>query len=276
MDHHRGAQADRRRDRRPAVGPRPGDVAGVDRFRSRRHCHGLCRGKDWCAMDRHFRRRDDLDGTCALHRRRDLAPLRRPGPVRRIFRHRGHERAVLRLCEPVVRSPPRLGARADFERQLSGRRDLAVDVRARHHLCRMASDDVLLWPARSRAGRSAGSDLPAPTARVGAAGGCVRNLAGSEDRDGLAAQSRIRPGGCRGHLLLHSHGHAAGPSARAVQRSRHPGVARRGHAVGALGHRLHQPSVLGLGFRPRRRAQHRVDRLVIPDHRDDRVHAHAG
>ena len=77
-------------------------------------------------------------------------------------------------------------------------------------------------------------------------------------------------------LLLHSHGDAAGPSARAVQRSRHPGVARRGHAVGALGHRLHQPSVLGLGFRPRRRAQHRVDRLVIPDHRDDRVHADAG
>ena len=41
-----------------------------------------------------------------------LAALYRPRPVHRLDRHRRHQRAVLCLCQPLVRPPPRLGAGA--------------------------------------------------------------------------------------------------------------------------------------------------------------------
>ncbi len=91
--------------------------------------------------------------------RRDLAALCRPRPVHGISRHRRHERAVLRLCQPMVRSPPRLGAGVDLERQLLGRRDLAADLRTRHQLCRLAPDHDLLWPRRGRRDRPACCDF---------------------------------------------------------------------------------------------------------------------
>ena len=61
-----------------------------------------------------------------------------------------------------------------------------------------------------------------------------------------------------------------------LQRSRHPRIARRGDVVGALGHRLRQPSILGLGLRPNGRSQYRADGLDIPDHRHGGVHVHPG
>src|SRR5262245_64598299 len=83
------------------------------------------------ALDGDLRRADDRRRACAVDRGRDLATLRRPGSVDGISRHWRHERAVLRLCQPLVRPPPRLGARADLERELLGRRHLAADLRAR-------------------------------------------------------------------------------------------------------------------------------------------------
>ncbi len=112
-------------------------------------------------LDRDLRRGDDRNRARALDRRRDLATLRRPGPVHGLPRHRRHECAVLRLCEPLVRSPSRLGAGADLERQLRRRRDLAVDLRARHRPCRLAADHDLLRLAAGRGDRAAGRGLPA-------------------------------------------------------------------------------------------------------------------
>ena len=67
-----------------------------------------------------------------------LAAVDRARPVHRPDRARRHQRAALHLCQPLVRPPPRLGAGADLERQLSRRRDVAAGVRARHRRLRLA------------------------------------------------------------------------------------------------------------------------------------------
>src|SRR5436305_502882 len=105
----------------------------------------------------------------------------------------------------------------------------------------LAADDALLRFDRGRRGRSAGGDVSAAAPGAAAADRYARRDVGAEHRDGLAAQSRLRGDGGRRHLLLHSHGHAAGASAGVLQRSRHPRFAWRGDAVGAAGHGLRQP-----------------------------------
>src|SRR6516225_1218262 len=65
-------------------------------------------------------------------------------------------------------------------------------------------------------------------------------------------------------------------SAGVLQRSRHPGVPRRGDVVRALGHGLPQPPILGLGRRSRRRPRDGADGLGVSDDRNDGLHAHAG
>src|SRR5258708_26585258 len=191
------------------------------------------------------------------------------------FRDRRHERAVLRLCQPLVRSPPRIGPRADFKRQLRRGRGLAADLRACRRLRRLASDHALLWSVRSRRGRPVGGGISATTAQA-AALPRARPHVSDQYRDGVAPQFRVRAAGRRRHLLLHPDGHAAGASAGVLQRSRHPGVAWRGDAVGALGHGLPQPSILGLGRRSRGRARDGADGLGVSDGCDDGVHVHAG
>ena len=80
---------------------------------------------------------------------------------------------------------------------------------------------------------------------------------GAADRARLAAESRVRHAGARGVLLLRADVDAAGPSGRAVQRSRHQADARRRDALGAARHRVLQPPDVGLDFRPHRRARSR-------------------
>src|SRR5262249_20078964 len=84
------------------------------------------------------------------------------GPVHGVPRHRRHECAVLHLCEPLVRSPPRFGAGADLERRVSRRRGLAPRLRTGHRLGRLAADHALLRCARACRHRPAGGDLSEP------------------------------------------------------------------------------------------------------------------
>ena len=78
----------------------------------RRHRHGRGGGEDRGAVDGDLRRHDDLGRACVVDRRRGLAAVCGAGPVHGISWHRRHERAFLCVCESLVRSPPRLGARA--------------------------------------------------------------------------------------------------------------------------------------------------------------------
>ena len=97
-------------------------------------------------------------GLCAVDVGSALAALYRPWPVHRPDRHRRHQCAVLCLCQPLVRSPARLGAGIDFERQLSGRRDLAVDLRTRDLLTRLAAYNAVLRRDRARYHRARRAD----------------------------------------------------------------------------------------------------------------------
>ena len=63
---------------------------------------------------------------------------------------------LLRLCEPLVRPPPRLGLGADFKRRLSRRRDLAAGIRAADRLCRLAADHAVLRGLRAHPHRACG------------------------------------------------------------------------------------------------------------------------
>src|SRR5262249_4020837 len=95
-------------------------------------------------MDRHLRRADDRTRSGDLDIWPALAAMDRTWIVHRPDRARGHQRADVHLCQPVVRPSPWLGPGADLERQLSGRRDVAAGVRARHCGLRLAPDYALV------------------------------------------------------------------------------------------------------------------------------------
>ena len=119
-------------------------------------------------------------GLCALDARAAVAAMDRARPVHRPARHRRHQRAALHLCQPLVRSPPRLGAGADLERLVSRRRAVADPVRARHRACRLARDDALVRARRGRGDRAAGAVLmphPPELVHAAAASGAARSEA---------------------------------------------------------------------------------------------------
>ena len=57
-------------------------------------------------------------------------------------RYRGPERAALCVRQPLVRPPPRFGARADLERPVHRRRALAADLRTLDRELRLARNDA--------------------------------------------------------------------------------------------------------------------------------------
>ena len=131
-------EVDRRRPRRRALGAVARKLARLARELRRRRDDGTARGTLRRARDSDLRRRVGLHRALHLDPRRSLAALCRPRPVRRPARQRRPQRAALCLCQPLVRSPPRLRARAVVERALSRRNDLAADLRARHRQFRLA------------------------------------------------------------------------------------------------------------------------------------------
>ena len=178
-------------------------------------------------------------GLVDLDPRAALAAVDRPRAVHRPDRARRHQCADVHLCQPLVRPPARLGAGADFERQLSRRRHVAADVRARHRQLRLARRPC----CGTRCSKSSSScrsrliffrtppEVIHPRSRRGGAGA-------SRARARLAAQSGVRDDVRGLDPVLHPDGDAAGPSGRLLQRSRHRPLGRRGDAVGAARHRL--------------------------------------
>ena len=85
----------------------------------------------------------------------------------------------------------------------------------------------------------------------------------------LAAQCRVRANVRRRRAVLHSHGDAAGPPGRLLQRSRYQPVGGRPDAVGTARHRVPEPANLGRDLRSYRRSRHRVDRISLAGRIDD-------
>ena len=179
------------------------------------------------ALDRDVRHRDDRTRLCDFVVRRalvrpDLVALYRPRAVHRPDRQCRPQRAALCLCQPLVRQAARLGAGPDRERPIHRGRALAADLRARDRELWLAQHHARVRPVsggrsscRSRLSSSSirpKSRLPPSTA-----------TRGSKARPCSAGrQSRVRHAGGRIVLLLRPDGDAAGPSGRALQRSRHP------------------------------------------------------
>ena len=117
-----------------------------------------------------------------------------------------------------------------------------------------------------------------PEASAGSRPAAGRRHAGRAEahRARLAAQSRVRHADGRGLLLLRADVDAAGPSRRALHRSRHIGDARRRNALGAARRRVLQPPDVGLDFGPDRRAYDGADRLGVAVPRRRGVRADAG
>ncbi len=150
VDHRRRAQGHRRRGRRRALGSGLCHRPDVDRLRRRRHPHGPHCRAGRRALDGDVRRRNDRARLGAVDLGSVVAALYRPRPVHRPDRHRRHQRSLLRLCQPLVRSPARFGAGFDFKRRLSRRRDLAADIRPRDRICRLAAYHAVLRRLRAR------------------------------------------------------------------------------------------------------------------------------
>ena len=154
LDHRRRAQGHRERGGRVALRSGAREFAGVARLRDRRHHHVPDCRADRHALDGDFRRADDRAWPRHFHARTAVAVVDRPWTVHRHGRDRRHQCAAIRLCQPLVRPPARLGAGADFERHLSRRHDLAADLRGRHRRIRLAEFDAAVR-ARRDPGRGA-------------------------------------------------------------------------------------------------------------------------
>ena len=140
---------------------------------------------------------------------------------------------------------------------------------------RLAPDDAVVCARRGRYHRAAGGDLFSPAARSDSSGGSHWRGFGSSARSRLAAQCGIRGNvRCR-RAVLHSHGDAAGPSGRLLQRSRHQPLDERADAVGAARHRVPEPASLGCDLRPHRRSRDRADRIGMAGRVDDGLSADA-
>ena len=160
------------------------------------------------------------------------------------------QRAAVRLCQPLVRPPPRLRARADLERRLSRGLHLADHLRALDRILRLALDHDRLCRAAARRHRAARHCLPAPAARAASVNRPA--IAKGQTREGvrLERQCRVRHAGAGGVPVLRHHVDAAAASGRVLQRSRHFDNPRRHHAVGAARHGILQPAGLGLAVGP--------------------------
>ena len=76
-----------------------------------------------------------------------------------------------------------------------------------------------------------------------------------------------------GVIVLHSHGDAAGPFGRLLQRPRYQPIDGRADAVGPARHRVPEPANLGCHLRSYRRSRHRNDRLSLAGRIDDGLSA---
>ena len=165
LDHRGRAQGYRRRGRRRALDTGAREFAGLARLRHRRHPDGPHRRPRRHALDRDLWRADDRPWPRDLDARSALAAVDRAWAVHRPDRARRHQCAPVHLCQPLVRPQARLGAGADFERQLSRRRGVAAGVRARHRRLWLAADHALVCARRDRRHRAAGRDLFSAPAR---------------------------------------------------------------------------------------------------------------
>ena len=243
----------------------------------RRPADGPARQQLRHPLDRHLRLGDDRDRPVHVVVRRAVAALRRPRPVHGPARQRRTERAAVRLCQPLVRPPPRLGAGADFERRLSRRLRLADHLRALDRVFRLALDHDRLrglparrsscrWRSSSSARRR--SFLPRPrhatpgSARPKVFGWNPNVVFGMLALAGfLCCVTMSMP---QQHLVAY------------LQRPRHLGDARRHHAVGAARHGLLQPPGLGLAVGPDGRPAHRASQLDPAMRGDERISVHPG
>ena len=173
------------------------------------------------------------------------------------------------LCQPLVRPPARLGAGVDFERQLSGRGDLAAGLRARDRLCRLAAYDAVLRGVRAPASSCPLALIvlqPPPESPHHATRARGRRAYGKIGH-GLAAQSGLRAPDVRDLHLLRADVDAAGASRRFLQRSRHQRRPWRGDGVGAARHGILEPAGLGRDIRSDRRPLHYARRIGVSDRR---------
>ena len=208
---------------------------------------------------------------------RAVAALRRPRPVHGPARQRRIECAAVRLCQPVVRPAPRLGARADLQRRLSRRLRLADHLRALDRVFRLALDhDRICDPAACRSSCRWRSSF------------CVRRPRSQHETTATAAggarpkvlgwhpECRVRHDRGGGLPVLRDHVDAAAASGRVLQRPRNFRDRRRDHAVGAARHGLLQPPGLGLAVRPDGRRAHGILQLDPAMRGDERISVHPG
>ncbi|OIQ67418.1 hypothetical protein GALL_510040 [mine drainage metagenome] len=197
-----------------------------------------------------------------------MAAVDRSRIVHRPDRDRRHQRSLVHLCQPLVRPQARLGAGADLERHLSRRRDVAAGIRAGDRQFRLAAGDAVVCPRRDHCRRAAGRDLFSRATRSDSSGG-VRSQLKQSACPRLAAQCRVRGDVRRRGAVLHSHGDAAGPPGRLLQRSRYQPVDGRPDAVGTARHRVPEPTNLGRDLRSYRRSFYRTDRIGLAGRIDD-------
>jgi hypothetical protein len=177
--------------------------------------------------------------------RRIVAALCGPWPVHRLSRQWRHQCAALRLCEPLVRSPPRLGAHLDLQRRLRSRRGVAADLRTGHCGLWLAADHVGLRPRRNGCHRAVGRNVLASA--TGFLACPDRSIRRSKTRTGarLAAQPGLFHAVRRRFPVLHTDGTAAGAPRRVLLGPRHLAGPWRCHALGGPGLRRPQPADLG-------------------------------
>ena len=269
LDYRGGAQGHRQRGGRVTFRSGARQFAGVARLRYRRHHDGPNRQSHRYALDGHVRRVDDRPWPLDFDARAALAAVDRPRSVHRPDRDRRHQCTLVRLCQPLVRPPARLGAGADLERNLSRRCGVAAGVRAA--IASFGWRQTMLWYALAEIVvivPLAAIYFREPPEVIHPAAADWRRF-GSSARPRLVAQCGIRDNlRCR-RAVLHSDGDAAGPSGRLLQRSRNQPVDERPDAVGAARHRVPEPASLGFDLRPHRRSRDRADRIGMAGHVDD-------
>ena len=193
VDHRGRLEGDRLRHRRRAAGAVARGVAGLVR---RRASAALLMGR---IANSYGIRWTVITGAVMIAiglvhfvARRAVAALCRPRPVHGPARQRRTQRAAVRLCQPLVRPPPRLGARADLERRLSRGLRLADHLRALDRVFRLALDHDRVCDPSARGHRAARDHLPAPAAGAPARHRRRPPKGGRGQGVRLATQRRVR------------------------------------------------------------------------------------
>ncbi len=206
--------------------------------------------------------------------RRGVGAARRARPAAGSARRWRDQCPAHHLYHALVRPPARVGHRAGVERPVHRRRPLAPADRVRDRGLRLAADHARVW-RRQRSGRCA---RHARVSEAHAAGelGCGRRRRRDRLHRGSVTAHDVRPPVHCGLPVLHADGHAAGAPGRAVQRSGDCAGARRADALRPARLGVHQPAVLGLALRQRRRALHHPCRIHLPGGCPRRPHLHSG